>query len=367
MLIMAVICAHVYALKCIEYSCKSAFQDFKPGQCVASSQSDESFNTSISLSICNDLYFNYCPPILVDAYCQLPPQSPTTNIAYIGEPCNFDENCVDSICVEGTCFGLDVKSSCQSDFQCNTGLYCDGVCTEQVELGMNCDGVCTEQVDLGDTCKRDEECLNSLTCLSGKCSKYLSVDPYSVIDECEDGINYQCSTGGCFVYNNVKYCLPQVKSTNKGSEYCLFDSDCSVPLNDGKITSYNTQCKCSQNGYATMTCSLAPGDSVFLNYIKQLKNWIKSSEISLCHTTQRLSINCIKSKWDYKNYITFAYFQEYALNYSSYKYSDSCVQTIYQSYFKSLSLAFKSLDDTSDESSDFGGILTSLSIFILVN
>ena len=301
---MALICAHVYALKCVEYSCKSAFQEFEPDQCVSSSQSDESFNTTISLSICTDLYFSYCPPVLVNASCQLPPQSPTTNIAYIGEPCYLDENCIESICVDGGCLGVGFQSQCTSDLQCNAGLYCSGLCLEQVGLGYGC--------------SRDEECLNTLTCLSRKCSPYLSVEPYSVVDNCDDGVNLQCSTGGCFVYSGVNYCLPQVKSTSKGSGYCLSDEDCTVPLNDGKITSYNSQCGCSQNGYATMTCSLAPGDSIFLSYIKQLKNWLSSSGISSCHTTQRLSTNCIESHWDYKNYITFAYFQEYALNYPTY-------------------------------------------------
>lgn len=350
---MAIISAHVYALQCYEYSCKSAFEAFEPNQCIYSSISDESFNLSLSLSVCTDLYFSYCPPVLENATCQLPPQAPVVNTSYIGDPCFLDENCIDSICINSTCIGLSANSPCTSDTQCNVGLYCDKTCVPQVGLGQNC--------------LRDEGCLNNLTCLSGKCSSYLSIQPYSPVDICEDLVNFQCSSGGCFTNNGVNYCLPVVKSSSKGAGYCLNDENCAVSLNDGKITSYNTQCKCSQNGYATMTCSLATGDSIFVNYIKQLNNWLNSKQISSCHTTQRMSLDCIKSRWDYKNYITFAYFQEYALNYTTYKYSDSCVQSIYQSNFKSLSEAYELLYSSSSDSNDFSQILTILPIFILVN
>lgn len=353
MLLMAIISAHVYALQCYEYSCKSAFEVFEPSQCIYSSISTESMNLSLSLSVCTDLYFSYCPPVLENATCQLPPQAPVVNTSYIGDPCFLDENCIDSICVNSTCVGLAINSPCGSDSQCNVGLFCDNTCVAQVGQGQ--------------VCTRDEECLNNLTCISKKCASYFSIQAYSPVDKCEDLVNLQCSSGGCFTDGGVSYCLPVVKSSSQASGYCLNDENCAVTLNDGSITSYNTQCKCSQNGYATMTCSLATGDSLYVNYIKQVKNWLKSKQIASCHTTQRMSLDCIQSRWDYKSYIAFAYFQEYALNYSTYKYSDTCVQTIYQSKFKALSDAYELLYSSSSSSSDAGQVLAVLSIFILVN
>jgi hypothetical protein len=321
--------------------------------------SDLTMNLTLTIDVCTDPFFSYCPPLDYNVSCQLPPQEPYIDIAYVGEFCNFDENCVSSICVDHVCEGLDFGTVCSNDFQCEVGLYCDGTC-------RSLKGV------LG-SCTRDEQCKNNLACVNGFCDYYFSVAAYENVPVCKDQINYQCTSGGCYEESGEFLCLPFVKSPVLPYQCVItVDNQCTVILTDapeGKNSSYNTRCICSQNGFATSTCALAPDDEDFVSYTYYLRKWLKSSGISKCHTTQRFSLNCAKQNWDKKNWITLAYFQKYALNYPLYVNSDSCVQHVFQKEFRDIEAAYLALGKKDDESSSFAmrvGFTLGL-MFILIN
>ena len=354
MWILSLAITHVFALRCYEYSCKSNFDNFEPGQCIMSENSDFSMNLSITIDVCTDLYFSYCPPVDVNISCQLPPQTPIINNAYIGEPCNTDENCISSWCANKICQGLGQGDICSSDLECGIGLYCNGQCNALITIGG--------------TCTKDEACMNDLTCFKGKCTEYLSQEDDTEVSVCENQINLQCTSGGCFTVSDKSYCLPSVSSQKIPNE-CVFRSSCEIMIDSLHASSFTTDCQCAQNGFATSVCALSTGDAPYVNYINYLSAWISSEYIHKCHTTQRLSLKCAELNWDYKNWVKLSYFQYLALNYPTYLYSDSCVQKVFQKNFRDIEAAYLALEKETDDSSSFSNkLLVSLGlIFILIN
>lgn len=354
MWILSLAITHVFALRCYEYSCKSNFDNFEPGQCIMSEISDFSLNLSITIDVCTDLYFSYCPPADVNSSCQLPPQAPIINYAYIGEPCDTDDNCISSWCVNQICQGLGQGDTCSSDLECGVGLYCNGQCNALIQQGG--------------TCSRDEECWNNLTCYNRKCIEYLSLEDDTEVSVCQNQVNLQCTSGGCFTVSGKSYCLPS-KQSQSIPTVCGERSNCEISIDSLHASSFTTDCQCAQNGFATSVCALSTGDAPYVNYIKKLYEWINSKYINKCHTTQRLSLKCAELNWDYKNWVKLSYFQNLALNYPTYLYSDSCVQKVFQKHFRDIEAAYLSLEKKDDDSSSFSyKLLASMGlIFILIN
>ena len=321
--------------KCSEYSCKSAATQFLPGQCIQSIPL-ESDTEKILLAFCTDQYHSYCPPANMNASCQLPPQQPTINIAGIDEPCTFDINCLDGICVDSKCTVLpDLNGQCQRDTQCPVGQYCNSACAPQV--GLN--GACT----------RDEMCKNNLGCHQGLCTNYFTINTTDELNECINNENYLCESGACRAVNGLSYCIPIMASPNPLPISCYYDDQCTINGTFGDNTNFTTSCTCGYNGFGFASCGLAPGDQGYLNYTKSMNKWLNSQNVSLCHTTRRTNLECIKHYWNYTNFVTLAYTKEYALNYPEIVYNDNCVKDIYQTYYWKLK---QMLDDISNNNNN---------------
>ena len=335
--------AFTYASPCIQYSCKSHFNSFPPGQCLQSIMTPN--NLSIALKVCMDEYISYCPPVLSNATCSLPPSSPTVNIAVIGEPCQLDENCLDSLCTHGFCMGLGANKPCQRDTQCNVGFFCSGVCTAQ--LAAN------------NSCIRDEMCMNNFACQSGICTTYYSVPAQAEVLSCINNENFLCTSGACRVINGQNKCVTNSTSGQALPISCGYDSQCLIVLDADLKENYTTGCTCAQNGLGVHFCGLAPGDQVYLNYSIAMKKWLGSKQVNSCHTTRRTNLNCVQTYWDYEDYVTLGYFMMYALNYPIYQYSDNCVQKVYQKTFRNLQEQYLEIVNKSKTS---GAIMTAVII-----
>ncbi|OMJ69899.1 hypothetical protein SteCoe_32245 [Stentor coeruleus] len=306
-------------------SCRSSFDSFSPSQCMKSTLGPN--GVEISLEICNDPYYSYCPQTLGNNTCQLPPQEPIIDISAPGEPCNLDINCIDGVCQDNFCQALFQSGwSCIRHTQCQVGYYCDEVCKPQVPVN----NICTEDI----------MCANNCGCYEGICVTYFSIDALMKISSCQNGENFLCKSAACYEYNENYICLPQSK-LNATSLFCYFGNECTAELQPG--VNFYTKCSCSQNGYGSLMCSLAPGDQIYMEYTNALKNWVNSSMITKCHTTRRMNLQCIKAYWEWEDYVTLAYFQNYALNYTMFNSSDSCVKNVFQSSFWQIEAEYESL------------------------
>lgn len=313
------------SLNCTEISCRSFFDPFNPSQCMKSELGPNGIE--ISLEICNDPFYSYCPQDYGNNTCQLPPQQPIVDISAPGEPCNLDINCIDGICQDNFCQALFASGSpCQRHTQCQVGFYCNGTCKPQMPINS----MCTEDI----------MCVNNCGCSGGLCVNYFSIDALIKVQTCSNGENFLCISGACIEYNGDFICLPQSK-LNETSLFCYFGTECAAELKPG--VNFYTKCSCSQNGYASLMCSLAPGDQIYMEYTNALKSWVNSTMIGKCHTTRRTNLQCIKAYWGWADYITLAYFQSYALNYTMFYSSDSCVKNIFQSSFWQLQSEYESL------------------------
>lgn len=335
--------------KCNEYSCKSSSSQFLPGQCIQSAPGP--ITLKMTLTICTDLYHSYCPPVLSNATCQLPPQQSYINIAAVGETCQFDENCLDSICQSGICTGIGIRAPCQRDTQCEVGLYCNVTCLSQVNLG--------------DQCVRDEMCANNFGCYKGLCTKYFTIPESETIDYCTDNENYLCTSGACREIDGISYCAPASKSEAALPISCFFDDMCIINQPIGPASNFTTSCLCGYNGFGFASCGLAPGDGIYLNYTKAINQWLSSTNITNCHTTRRTDLSCIVNYWDYANYTTLAYFQSYALGYSETVFNDDCVKNVYKSYYWGLQKQYNALGQPSNPLKSAGFLIGLVSYFYI--
>ena len=340
---------------CAQYSCKSSTVSFPPGQCISSSQQ---ITQRISLSICTDQYHYYCPPDLSNTTCQLPPSTPSTNIASVGEPCTFDENCLDSICVQGICSGLPANSSCSEDTQCGVGLYCNNICLPQTLLNS--------------PCHRDEMCANSLGCFENKCVNYFILQGFTELENCVNNENFLCATGACFESEGSFYCLPSIDTqtalktpaNNPLPADCSEDDDCLLVFDEG--LNDTSRCSCGFNGFGSSFCGLFPGDQAFVNYTQFVNAWVNSENITKCHTARRTNLNCIKNYWNYPSFVSLAYFQAFAHKYPEVVYNDDCVKNIYQPYFWNLQQQYQQIQQNNPDVSH-SVVLVFLSYFILAS
>ena len=275
------------------------------------------------LSLCTAEYYSYCPPSYSDAFCGLPPVPSDINIAVPGEPCEFDRNCLDSLCNNLFCVGSTVNSQCTAHTQCDVGLYC-----------RFSDNTCQTQKLSGAACATDEECVNSNGCSKQVCTPYFTVPSSTPISSCNGGVSFLCSSGVCHDILATSYCVPQIRSSGALPLSCLNDGDCQISSSVGPLKeSYSTGCECGYNGFGDSYCNLAPGDPLYVNYTAAMQQWLSSSNVTLCHTTARTDLKCIQAHWNSTYFVQLAYYQAAVNNYPLVQGNDDCVQQTFTSEY----------------------------------
>ena len=122
-MILLAICWIVQANNdCAAYSCKLSTQFFSISTC---SYYDNSYYTPIYyLSNCLDINQPYCSfQTGKNSTCTSAPiaNNPTK---YPGEKCLQSIECNSQLCIDQTCIGSIANLSCNSNYDCNPGLYC---------------------------------------------------------------------------------------------------------------------------------------------------------------------------------------------------------------------------------------------------
>lgn len=328
------------AIFCPAFSCSSNPYTSLTGYCILQQ------GASYSLSICDDEYYSYCNASLTDTLCSLPPTTSDLNTSYIGEPCVYDRTCINSICINNTCTKSEVSQDCSYSSMCSPGYFCnssDYTCTKLIPL--NSEYPCTEDFD----------CIYSSGCHNGTCIPYFSLTGGTTIETCNSQTNLLCESASCQVESNtgVIICVNAINSSSTLPLACNGNQDCVI--NDNGFT-YTTRCICGINAFAQSFCNLAPGDADFMTLVKLYKEWINSSNVTMCNTMRRISLPCIQTYASPSFFAKFNYYYLRVQNYPLLIKNDQCIMDIYNNeYYEALNVYLSYQE--SEESSSFAGVL----------
>ena len=127
-------------------------------------------------SACNsniDCFSGFCGS---DNICKTPTCADNAN--------NQDESDIDC---GGSCNACDNDKNCNINTDCSSSLCSFGICKEVdicndgklsgSESDIDCGGPCPDKCQVGKSCAENSDCILSLTCNSGKCSKEIEDDP----------------------------------------------------------------------------------------------------------------------------------------------------------------------------------------------
>ena len=318
----------VSGMLCGTFSCYNFNQNSFPQPLIQ--QCINQVGGFFQLQVCNDIYFTYCSPNYSNTSCSLPPTTSDINIAYPGEPCTFDRNCLNSKCIKGSCKGSPAGSACVDDSQCDVQLFCTN-------------SICTAVGPPGAQCSLDSDCSYNYGCYNNVCTKYFTIAGLQPINYCNDGgLNFLCASGACQIITSTgaTLCVNALPTNGTLPKLCTNNDMCAI--NDGG-TKYTTVCNCGFNQNSSSYCNLAPGDSDFVSYITYMKTWLKSSNVEKCHSTRRISPACIETYSTEGFYANLTYFQASVAYYPTIQSNDQCIKNIYTSKYWAAESSYQSL------------------------
>jgi hypothetical protein len=262
---------------CSPYKCAPA--DYK----MPSSYCAVSYNRTFFLSPCNSNQF--CD---IDSGKCKDSQVKPTLLAYPGEKCLKDLDCVFHICANKTCKGLGVDKTCISHEQCDPGLRCH-------------EDRCQKQLDLtASGCYSEFDCINSAGCnhpvnsLIGTCTAYFSVPIGQIVSDCIAGTSYLCKSAECeptSLLGNYGKCKVPTASLKNVPVACSDSSECFGSDGVKKVAS---MCICGYNPTGSSYCQVFKGDLPGLEFFS---TWQRSliASLGVCNTIRRFSEDCLRS------------------------------------------------------------------------
>ena len=173
---------------------------------------------------------------------------------YPGESCRDHDDCRNSkfnetigYCIEGHCTGMKENNKCDSNEDCEAGLFCNGL-------------YCQKQQSIGGFCIDQYSCQNNLGCLNGTCAALNSqkngTNLGNTLDSrlCENGIinkNNQC----------IQISYRKMSPDSNGFVKCNLGQMCNYTT--GQWTSYDDSdlieipCDCGYNSEGQGYCPLS--------------------------------------------------------------------------------------------------------------
>ncbi|EFA86635.1 hypothetical protein PPL_00436 [Heterostelium album PN500] len=178
-----------------------------------------------------------------------------------GADCSVLQVCADgyscsantSTCIATNYLGYGEK--CSNDYECTSGLQCQGTCINEdypkcddrgdCKPGQVCSqGTCTKVFADGDPCKADSECKMSRSCLLGVCTLPLTVkeggDCFNSLS-CDLSSNLLCLQGTCTA-DEV-----DIKCSMDPKNYDTFCPDLSTCMCSGASSNTTGKCRASTN------------------------------------------------------------------------------------------------------------------------
>lgn len=343
MLLLLFFLNRAHSIFCSGYGCAPNPYSSAYGECIVQ------MGSMYSLSICEDDFYSYCPPEDTDQMCTLPETHNDLNVSYVGEPCVFDRNCLNSICVNSICTIDEFIVGCVDNSMCGPGHFCNNSeCSPLIKANGTVQG-----------CNDDFDCDYNSGCKIGQCIKYFSIPAGKSVVDCINGINLLCQYGACqtdrIAGNN--YCTKNTTTQGSLPKPCDGDADC-------VFDTFTSGCRCGLNPMSQAYCNLAPGDPDFKSLISLSQLWLNSKNVTKCNTERRLSSKCIHTYADSRFYSSYEYYHQKVLNYPKIQSNDDCIKKIFTSdywaaYTKYMSYKVKSHHDS------FSLLLTGLGLWLV--
>ena len=239
---------------CPTYNCHGGGYSISP-YCAEMNPSGD-----ITLQICDTPRFSYCDTTgsIADGYIctSRPPRKQP--IAYPGEPCIENSDCITNLCTANTCIGANAGNACVSNSDCDVGFYCGS------------SFFCTQQLQINSACTSDYQCQNNLGCNNtlfspGQCIPYYSIPSGYPVGTCiemlTEGVSNLCSSGSCYLlnpgYNSIGVCEPAYSNFYGFPNTCEVDQEC-VGYNGVNITI--GACSCGMDMYGRAYCDSFAAD-----------------------------------------------------------------------------------------------------------
>jgi hypothetical protein len=285
---------------------------------------------NIQLQICDKTGLSYCDvtgTITKNYTCTgSPPQSPY--VAYPGEFCIDDSDCVTGTCTSNVCVGQLAGSQCNSNSDCDVGLYC------------NPGFFCAPQKTYLQPCTNDYQCGNSMGCNNtlfedGVCIEYYSIPNGQIVGSCidmlQESISNLCQSGSCTLLNNytdtVGVCSPPYTTLSKNFPIvCEQDSDC-YGYNGINVTTGT--CSCGMDMYGRAYCNAFSGDPPTSTLTQLAQIHVLSSSINLCHTQRRFDKSCLQQDLGPAKTQLYLNVRAEATDTARYQSNDFCTKSIF--------------------------------------
>lgn len=338
------------AENCDVYPCKAPYVAFEPLQCINYQLNKASRVANFTLQPCEHPRYTYCPTVSSNSTCQVPPQPYYYGTSLPGEPCDFDYNCKYGICDQFICKAKHENETCNSNEECNPGLYCSGSCTLQKQKG--------------DQCSADSECANNLGCYRANCADYFSLKPGEAVSNCKNGINLLCETGSCRLSNGEYKCTSAAKLQKGPYAACESLDDCLVEDKQLDLN-WTTTCRCGYSQKGLSFCDLAPGDGPFAAYISYAAKWLGGTNVTQCNTEARLSFNCVKSYWNYEDYISFYFFYKAMMDHPLVQDNSDCAKLIYNQDYWTAAKEYAKIPNNHSDQTDWAYLILPVLSLIL--
>ena len=300
---------------CPKYSCKPKSMKFSQDTCIYYADDQYYLNT------CSSPLW-YCLPnhSKLNSTCSTPPPDPKPSLAYPGEPCKKDSDCMYPQCTNKVCVGKRWLEPCKENYECDVGLYCDD------------NDICWVQKGKDSRCKSDYDCQNNMGCNifylddPGYCNEYYSLKSKQWVFNCQNYESNFCESGNCGGPGGKGVCIDGIKPRYLDPK-CNQDEDC--PGESFGWQFFST-CECGYNGDGQKYCKAFLGDYLGKLYLDSIKAWYGSAEIKKCHTDRRMSEECMGNWEGYKDYLEKLYRWK---NYPQLIGNDKCVKQIFTGYY----------------------------------
>jgi hypothetical protein len=241
---------------------------------------------------------------------------------YPGSKCTDNKDCFSGNCKSGVCTGIEKGEVCLDHTDCSHGQGCIMDDTKKSKICQNL------IADDKTKCTTDYDCVRTMGCNNGQCTKYFSLVDDSVltakardrewlpISLCKSGIEIE---GKC----------ASLKRTNTD---CTADGICQYQRNGNTTNIYKSTdfCQCGYNTKGTKHCKVGSDEKSMTDFIANVLNFLEST--TNCNTMER-NTQCN----DYRKYPTnvmgelgqnFTNNYKVASEFHMYEESDPCAKYV---------------------------------------
>jgi hypothetical protein len=187
--------------------------------------------------------------------------------------CSNNEQCSSNNCVNNTCIGKDLGSSCNNSTECSWSYYCESSSHK-----------CERRKQEGLSCRIDEECVNDSECLNGKCTKLYSLKAG------ESVLPFNRSQF-CFSNYSLNGICEDLLNDGNAPYFCDAIVGCNYTTSVSKSSYFDLMhCNCDFRGNGFAFCQLGTNSNAWAKYINQIKDSLSNNP---CHFYNKYRCNAM--------------------------------------------------------------------------